>query len=366
MKRKMRVWIAMVTICSLLAVPVSAEERVMLTELEAAANSIVLSWTDVGAANYQIWRATSPNGAYLPVGRTEETTYQDAGLRTGTVYYYKVRPYRSIEAGYGAFSEPKGQCCVQLVEAWAEQNPCYRQNRTITVRGLMLHSVGCPQEQAAVFAANWNRMDAEVLVHAVIDPSGSVWQLADWEMRCWHCGGVGNDSLIGVEMTEPDELRYLKADAFVWRSDADVTAIRNYNTAVALFAGLCLRYELDPLQDIFSHREAGTTGTASAHGDPEHLWNGLGFSLDMDTFRRDVQRKMNGTYILRNAETENDSIVTVSAGILNVRSGPGTHYSVTGQLYRGEKAVVSEVLQQEDHLWGKLLSGDWISLTYTS
>lgn len=364
MKRTVRVWVVLVLACNTIGTTARAAARPELTELKPEGNAVVLHWTDVGADAYQIWRAGSLSGTYQPIGRTEETTYKDSGLRTGAVYYYKVRavmPY-----GYGMFSEAEGRCCVQLVDAPAVQNPCYRQNKTIAVQGLMLHSVGCPQEKASVFAENWNRSDAEVLVHAVIDPSGSVWQLADWDMRCWHCGGAGNDSLIGVEMTEPNELRYLRGDTFVWNGDAAETAIRNYNTAVALFAGLCLQYDLDPITDICSHREGGNAGNASDHGDPEHLWRGLGLELDMDTFRQDVNRMLLGAYRPRLAGKTADHVVTVTAGVLNVRSGPGTGYGVTGQIFRGERVAICETREGQDHTWGKLFSGDWISLTYTS
>ena len=46
---------------------------------------------------------------------------------------------------------------MKLVESILTQNPCYTCGRKITVKGLMIHSVGCPQPSAAVFVRNWNK-----------------------------------------------------------------------------------------------------------------------------------------------------------------------------------------------------------------
>ena len=35
-------------------------------------------------------------------------------------------------------------------------NPCYKSGRKIAVKGLMLHSVGCPQPSAEVFIKNYS------------------------------------------------------------------------------------------------------------------------------------------------------------------------------------------------------------------
>lgn len=60
-----------------------------------------------------------------------------------------------------------------------------------------------------------------------------------------------------------------------------------------LFAYLCKLYGLNPTADgvIISHREGHARGIASNHGDPEHLWNGLGMGYTMNTFRKDVKEK---------------------------------------------------------------------------
>ena len=269
---------------------IHAAGALRIITLESTGDSVNLCWEDTGAAAYAVYRGSSRYGAYRKLGTTEQTTYKDPGLAAGNVYYYKVRACRGDGAEWGSFSEPKGICCVRIIEATATRNPCWQQGRTIEVQGLMLHSLGCPQERAEAVARSMNQPDAEVLVHAVVEASGAVWQLADWDLRAWHCGGAGNGSLIGIEMTEPDELRYLSGSCFAWRGDAAETAVKTYDAAVRLFASLCLQYELEPLRDLVSHNEAGNRGIASGHVDPEHLWKGLGLPLTMDTFRGDVQK----------------------------------------------------------------------------
>lgn len=67
---------------------------------------------------------------------------------------------------------------MKLVKSILTMNPCYKAGKKITVRGLMLHSVGCPQPRASVFIGNWNRADFDsACVHAFIDGNdGTVYQ----------------------------------------------------------------------------------------------------------------------------------------------------------------------------------------------
>ena len=164
--------------------------------------------------------------------------------------------------------------------------------------GLMLHSIGCPQPSAMVLINNWNREDYNVAaVHAFIDGrSGTVYQTLPWNFRGWHGGGSSNNTHVGVEMCEPDCIRYTSGSNFTC-SNLDVArsvATRTYNSAVELFARLCVQFGLDPLGDgvIVSHAEGYRRGIATNHGDPEHLWRGLGLPYTMDGFRKDVYNKI--------------------------------------------------------------------------
>ena len=180
---------------------------------------------------------------------------------------------------------------INIVEAFVTQNPLYQQYTRIPVRKLVLHSVGCPQPSAAVFARQWQT--ARYFAHAVLQADGTVYQVVPWDCRLMHVGAA-NAYSIGVEMTEPDCIRYTSGATFVCsnraRAAAQVTG--TYSTAVELFAWLCAQFGLDPRSDIISHAEASAMGIGTDHADPEHLWRQLGMGYTMDGFRQDVYAEM--------------------------------------------------------------------------
>lgn len=187
---------------------------------------------------------------------------------------------------------------MQIKESYLTNNPCYKAGKTITVKGLMLHSVGCPQPSASVFVKNWNKSTYDrACVHAFIDGNtGVIYQCLPWSRRGWHGGGASNNTHIGVEMCEPACIKYTSGSNFTCSDTAAAKAVvkRTYEAAVELFAFLCKQYNLDPLADgvIISHREGHARGIASNHGDPEHLWNGLKMGYTMDGFRKAVAAAM--------------------------------------------------------------------------
>lgn len=189
---------------------------------------------------------------------------------------------------------------MKIIQSILTSNPCYKAGRKITVKGLMLHSVGCSQPSASVFVNKWNRSDYDrACVHAFIDANtGDVYQTLPWNHRGWHGGGDCNNTHIGVEMCEPDCIKYTSGSSFTCSNLPVARAMvqRTYDTAVQLFAHLCKQYGLDPVADgvIVSHKEGHARGIASNHGDPEHLWNQLGMGYTMDTFRKAVSAAMGG------------------------------------------------------------------------
>lgn len=186
---------------------------------------------------------------------------------------------------------------INIVEAFATKNRCYQVATPLRPQGLMLHSIGCPQPNAAVMARNYNQYQPggqSVCVHGFIQRDGTYYQTLPYTMRAWHCGGSANSTHIGIEMTEPASIVYTGGAS--WR-DLDPAATEahvrgTYAAAVELFAQLCEQYALDPLADgvIISHAEGAARGVASAHADPTHLWRAFG--LTMDGFRADVAAKM--------------------------------------------------------------------------
>ena len=188
---------------------------------------------------------------------------------------------------------------MKLVQSILTKNPCYTAGRKITVKGLMLHSVGCSQPKASVFINSWNSASySNACVHGFIDGNdGTVYQTLPWNHRGWHAGGDANNTHIGVEMCEPACIKYTGGASFTCSDTATARAVakRTYDAAVELFAMLCKEYGLNPLTAIISHKEGHSKGIASNHGDPEHLWKGLGMSYTMDTFRQAVKAEMAGT-----------------------------------------------------------------------
>ena len=190
---------------------------------------------------------------------------------------------------------------LNLIESILTKNSCYTEGKTIKVKGLMLHSVGCSQPSASVFIKNWNIPTLQACVHGFIDANtGDVYQTLPWEHRGWHCGGAANNTHIGVEMCEPNCITYTKGANFQCSDvvKAKVMVERTYKSAVELFAHLCTKFSLNPLADgvIISHSEGYKRGVASNHADPEHLWKGLNLPYTMDGFRKDVKSAMTPSY----------------------------------------------------------------------
>lgn len=199
---------------------------------------------------------------------------------------------------------------MKVIESLLTRNPCYAKNlkrddprytsfQDNGPKGLMLHSIGCPQPNAEVLVRSWNRETYDgACVHAFIDGNtGVVYQTLPWRYRGWHCGDDANNTHIGVEMCEPGCIKYTGSASFACSDleEARAVAKRTYDSAVELFATLCWKYDLDPLADgvILSHKEGHARGIASNHGDPEHLWTQLGLPYTMDSFRKEVAAWVN-------------------------------------------------------------------------
>ena len=190
---------------------------------------------------------------------------------------------------------------INILEAIVTANKCYQIGTPLKPRGIMLHSIGCPQPNAAVMAQSYNvyRPNGQsVCVHAFVQADGTVYQTLPWETIAWHCGGSANSTHIGVEMTEPGAGMAYAAAA------EQITG--TYRTAVELFAQLCEMYSLDPLADgvIIGHAEGHRRGVASNHADPEYLWNVYGMGYTMDGFRQDVYAEMH-----KNDEEDDENMI---------------------------------------------------------
>lgn len=204
---------------------------------------------------------------------------------------------------------------IDIVKAFATKNKCYQAAIPLYPQGIMLHSIGVPQPNAAVLAQYYNQYQPggqSVCVHGFVQRDGTYYHILPYNLRAWHCGGTANATHIGIEMTEPASITYTGGAS--WR-DLDPAATEahvrgTYAAAVELFAQLCEQYALDPLADgvIISHAEGAARGVASRHADPTHLWRTFG--LTMDGFRADVAAAL----AAKNTEEDNDMIRYHSIG----------------------------------------------------
>jgi hypothetical protein len=173
-------------------------------------------------------------------------------------------------------------------------NACFKVGKTITPKGIMVHSTGANNPWLKRYVApddgflgknqygnHWNQDKPDgrqVCVHAFIgklaDGSIATYQTLPWNHRGWHCGGSGNDTHIGFEICE-DGL-----------TDASYFG-KVYSEAVELCVYLCKLYSLTE-KDIICHSEGYKQGIASNHSDVMHWFPKFGKS--MDTFRADVKR----------------------------------------------------------------------------
>ena len=213
---------------------------------------------------------------------------------------------------------------MKLINSILTKNPCYTTGKKITVKGLVLHSVGVPQPKASVFINSWNKVSFDrACVHGFIDGNdGTIYQTLPWDHRGWHGGsgskGSVNDTHIGIELCEPDCIRYVRGATFVCSdtTKAKATVQRTYEAAVELFAYLCKKFNLNPLADgvIISHKEGHARGIASNHADPEHIWTQLDMGYTMDGFRKAVSITM--TNISTEDEKPHTSENITSDGII--------------------------------------------------
>ena len=184
---------------------------------------------------------------------------------------------------------------MRLRQQFLTRNDCYQTQRTIRVKGVMVHSTGAdnprvcryvPGDAEIGFNAggnHWDRSGLAKCVHAFVgkfaDGEVGTVQTLPWEHRGWHAGGAANNTHIGFEICE-DGLTDPVYFAEVYREAAELTAM------------LCKRYGLDPLADgvVICHQEGCQRGVASNHADVLHWFPKMGRS--MDDFRAEVVRLM--------------------------------------------------------------------------
>ena len=172
---------------------------------------------------------------------------------------------------------------MKIIQNFLTKNNCYKKGKTITVKGIMVHSTACPGVKAESFLKSWNvpkPNDVSVCVHAFLDDTG-IYQTLPWNFQGWHAGGNANNSYIGFEICEPKDY-----------SDKEYFAIVK-EKAVKLCAYLCEKFKLKP-ESIITHCEGYKMkgkGFASNHEDIDHWWKKY-FNYTMDDFRKEVKEAL--------------------------------------------------------------------------
>ena len=211
-------------------------------------------------------------------------------------------------------------------------NECYQRGSKITIKKLMVHSTATPNVSANFFAKAWNVFrpnGSQVCVHAFCDDKEIV-QTLPWNHRAWHCGGTANNYAISVEMCEPKNYN----DAAYFK--------KAKQNMIELFAYLCRKYNLS-VNDIISHKEGHALGIASNHGDPDHWWKYMNYT--MDDFRRDVAKRLQGTII-------QSGTFVVTASAIKIRKQPSLKGKYIGVCYhKGSTVNYDQCVIKEGYKW---------------
>ena len=75
----------------------------------------------------------------------------------------------------------------EITQAIMTNSDCCKAGRTITPKGIMVHSTGTPGAMAGQLRAGWDSAQATAAVHAMVD-DGQTLQTLPWTCRGWHAG----------------------------------------------------------------------------------------------------------------------------------------------------------------------------------
>ena len=206
---------------------------------------------------------------------------------------------------------------MDIKKLFLTNNDCYKAGKTITPKGIMVHSTGANNPWLKRYIGpddgllgknhynnHWNKSGGGACVHAFIgklaDGSIATYQTLPWNHRGWHAAsgknGSANNTHIAFEICE-DGL----TDGAYFK--------KVYQEAVELCAYLCKEYGLTE-SDIICHSEGYAKGIASNHSDVMHWFPKHGKS--MNTFRSDVKALMEQQSSPKELTTVNDIVWELS------------------------------------------------------
>jgi len=208
---------------------------------------------------------------------------------------------------------------ASAASAWAQSKPptvwrpAARDNYTVSslsrgIRYVVIHTI----EGSASGAISWFRnSSSNVSAHYVVSYGGTIYQCVADKDIAWHAGSINRNS-IGIEH-----------EGYAWRNywtDAE------YRASAALTRWVCLTYGV-PMDraHIIGHNEA----PGATHTDPGPYFN---WTYYMNLVRGGSSPPPAPPPSALQAKQ-------VSAGSLNVRSGPSTAYSIIGGISNGQRYV---------------------------
>ena len=207
------------------------------------------------------------------------------------------------------------------------KNDCYKASDKIIPKGIVVHSTGAnnpylkryvqPDDSILgknIYHNHWNRSGLKLCVHAFIgkDKNGVVrcYQTLPFDFACWGVGSGSkgsynyNPAYIQFEICE-DALKDEK-----YFNEA-------FKVAIEFSAYLCKKYNI-PVNNVVSHKEAHQLGYGSNHSDCDHWLKK--FNKDMNWFRAEVQKEVNGT---KKTTTTNKSIEQIAKEVIAGKWGNG-------------------------------------------
>lgn len=233
---------------------------------------------------------------------------------------------------------------MKLRKLLLTNNACYKAGKTITPKGIMVHSTGANNPWLKRYVGpddgllgknqynnHWNQNKPggrQVCVHAFIgklaDGSIATYQTLPWNHRGWHAGGDANNTHIGFEICEDGltDTSYFSAV---------------YKEAVELCVHLCKLYGLSE-KDIICHSEGYKQGIASNHADVMHWFPKHGKT--MDTFRADVKKLLSEEE--KSAEPVKKKYYRVQIGAYTVKA------NAEAQLAKAKKAGFTDAFIKYD------------------
>lgn len=220
------------------------------------------------------------------------------------------------------------------------------------VKNIVIHNTGT-KASAKNNCIYFGGGDHDASADYFIDKDGSIYK---FNANCakyysWHCGdgkgryGIWNNTSIGIEVVSADE-KFTKEQ---------ITSLKKLVKAIQADYGV-------KDKDVVRHYDAShklCPGYYCGNANKDKRWKELWKKITSNTGSETNESNKSS----KSSNDKDDSYkVTVTCESLNIRTGPGTKYSVVGHTAKG----ITYTIVETKNGWGKLKSGaGWISLKYT-